>query len=288
MADDATTTVDPAVEAADQILAAAADSVTESGAQVEELVPEAEAEQGAAAAAFSLADIPDDDLLAHLRERKDGSGLSLEDRLRKSERDRERERIRREQGSNERAQQYHAWLTEQIESGKSAEEIAKQTPTFVKANQDYVTAETARAWVETALPHFGVQEQEVLNSVLEGFIESGDVEGLKELAGKTWNAAAAKVKQSAVSDLSLSDIPADSKLHQDVQAHIQSEVEKELAAREKERVETPENPPRTPSGGAPAGIDNLDSMTPEARKAYFNSLTDDERTELWRKLAPGV
>lgn len=286
MADEATLTVDSPVEATDPIVEAVVDSPVESDAPTDDVVQEPETVEGAVeqSPTFSLADLSDDDLLNHLRERKDGSGLSLEERLRKSERDRERERIRREQGSVDRAQQYHAWLTEQLEAGKSAEEIAKQTPTFVKANQDFLTTELAKAWVEAALPLYGVPEQEVIASVLEGFVENGDVNGLGELAKKTWDAAHAKAKQSAVYDIkTLDEIPADAPLRAALREHVQSEVEKELKAREVEQVETPENPPRTPQGSVPAGIERYLNMG--AREAA--SLPEAEYRE-WQRAQSGA
>jgi hypothetical protein len=285
MADDVTTTVDPPAEATDQVLDAPLDS-QESEPVVEELVQDASPEEGAAeaASAFSWTDVPDDDLMAQLRERKDGSGLTLEDRLRKSERDRERERIRREQGSNDRAQAYHTWLTEQIDSGKSAEEIAKQTPTFVKANEEFVTAQLGSAWAKATLDHFDVQDREVLNTVIDGYVESGNVEDMNALAGKLWEAAKSKVEQSAVLNIeSVEDVPKDSKLYASMRKWHEEELGKEIAAREAEARGTTENPPRTPQGSVPAGSERYIDMP--AREA---SALPDEEYKAWQRVQAGV
>lgn len=200
---------------------------------------------------FSLSDIPDEELLSHLRERRDASGLSVEDRIRKSERDKTFAQLKREQGANERVQQYHQWLAEQVANGASAEEIARETPTFVKANEDFARVEVAKAFANKALDGFGLDDE--TRSAYAEQIEAltTEPERLYAIAEQLWEQGASRFTENRVNErignLTLDEIPKDSRLHASLQAHIESEVTKELEARAAEK-EPVANPPRTPKG----------------------------------------
>lgn len=186
--------------------------------------------------------------------------------------------LRRDEGTAERAQAYHEWLTSQVEAGYDPAEIAKQTPLFVKANQDTTRSELGKAWVEASLGHFGEQEQEVIRGVMDTLT---DPTMIGDLASKTWEAAASKVRQAAVANLSLDQIPKTSTLHTEIQALVDAKLTAELAAREIEATRQPTAP--RANGSAPGSVGMTTNqarlMTPEAAA----QLPDAEYAE-WKRM----
>ena len=182
--------------------------------------------------------------------------------------------LRRDQGSIERAQAYHEWLLTQIrEYGDIPPDLAKQTPLMVKANEDYVRAELGKAWVETTLGHFGESEAGIIRSLTDSM--KSDPDSLADLAAKTWDAAANNIRKSALVDLSLSDIPSGSKLHQEITARIQSELTSELGAQRASGARR-ENPPTTPVGAIAGGFnaEEIASMPDADRSRFMQSLSN--------------
>ena len=187
--------------------------------------------------------------------------------------------LRREQGSVERAQGYHQWLVDQLEQGADPAEVAKQTPLYVKANQDTTRSELGKAWVEATLGHFGEQEQEVIRGVLTSF--DGNPESVGDLASKTWEAAATKVRVATVAGLSLDQIPKESALHTEIQALVDGKVTAELAAREIEATRQ-DAPPRV-NGSAPGSV-GMTSTTARAMTTDQAANLPDEQYREWQRL----
>lgn len=186
--------------------------------------------------------------------------------------------LRRDEGTAERAQAYHQWLLEQVNAGYDPDEIAKQTPLFVKANQDTTRSELGKAWVEASLGHFGEQEQEVIRGVMDTLT---DPTMIGDLASKTWEAAASKVRQAAVSNLSLDQIPKTSTLHTEIQALVDGKVTAELEARETEAARLAIGP--RANGSAPGSVGMTTNqarlMTPE----QASQLPEAEYVE-WKRM----
>lgn len=58
--------------------------------------------------------------------------------------------LRRDQGSNERAQGYHSWIVSELAKGVSPEDLARQTPSWIKANEDFTRTELMRSLLRQA------------------------------------------------------------------------------------------------------------------------------------------
>lgn len=193
--------------------------------------------------------------------------------------------VKREQGTVERATQYHQWVTEQIANGADPDEIAKQTPLFVKANEATLRAQLNRMYVEGSRQFFELPESDALSSALEAV--GDDPDQSRVIAESVLQAIYTKGGQKAVGELTLDTVPKESRLYEQIQEAIHKETATELRARETERRAVDPGPV-TPNGVSTSAMtkEGLDAMDPTARRAYIATLGDAERGALWDLIAP--
>lgn len=187
--------------------------------------------------------------------------------------------MRRNQGSNERAQQYQEDLLRRIQAGEDPAELAKQTPLYVKANEDYARAEVLKALTQQAIDLASPDEQSALRALLD---EAGSADAVTKITASTLDALAKRIERQAREALTLDTLPKDSRLYQEIQEYIRREAETEMNAREVERnAVTPG--PRTPTGGSADQMtkERLNNMTSGERLAYLATLTDEQRALAW-------
>jgi hypothetical protein len=201
------------------------------------------------------------------KQRKDGENIG---------RQRREAELRRDQGSVERAQAYHEYLIKQIEeTGYVPQDLIKQTPLMVKANEDYIKTEMSKAWVEATLGHFGESEAGVIRSILDQMENNPD--GMVDLASKTWEAASSSVKRQMLSSLTLNDVPKEAPIYQEINERVRKEIETETNARNLQSNRR-ESTPNTPSGVIAGGMsaEEIVNMSDSDRTRWMSKLSDSD------------
>lgn len=201
------------------------------------------------------------------KQRKDGENIG---------RQRLESELRKDMGSIARAQAYHENLIKKIEeTGYIPPELIRQTPLMVKANEDWVKSQLSKAWVEATLNNFGESEAGVIRSILDSMEENPD--GMVDIASKTWEAAAKTVKAKTLTDLSLDEVPQDSKLYKQIAEKVQKELETELNARNLQGNRRT-NAPTTPSGAIAGGMnaEEIINMSDADRQRWMSKLSDSD------------
>lgn len=171
--------------------------------------------------------------------------------------------LRRDQGANERAQQYHSWLVSELEKGSDPKELARQTPTWVKANEDHTRSELMRALLTQAGE---------LDDTAKGLADTleGTPDELTKVAQVALDAAIKRARQEAVAGISYDALPDAHPLRSYLRDQIAAGVKAELEAQAKEQViaQTSPNPPAV-IGSTPAPPANTPywQLSPEERAA---------------------
>lgn len=179
--------------------------------------------------------------------------------------------MRREQGANDRATAYHAELLRQLEEGADPRELAKQTPGYVKANEDWTRAEVLRGLIAKAreLDEDAVAPLAELAESLQG--NPDEIEKVAQAAiNAVANKSGAAARQALFDIESLDEIPKDSRLYAHVQSLIAKETETEVNARTTEANTLPPMP-STPSGTAaePMTKARYEAMSSADRKQFI-------------------
>ena len=191
--------------------------------------------------------------------------------------------MRREQGTADRAREYHEDLIRRLNAGEDIAELTKQTPLYVKANEDWTRAEIMRGLIAQArtLDEEAVAPLAELADALEG-----NAEEIQKVAQAALNAVANKsgatARQSILDAESLDAVPKDSKLYKAIRAEIERETETEVNAQKTEAKPVPAGP-KTPAGTAtnPMTRQTFESMSRDDQKSYISTLSDTQRDELW-------
>jgi hypothetical protein len=216
-----------------------------------------------ARAPLSLADLSDDDLIAQLRERKNGDGLSLEDRLRKSGADQAIARQRAEAGKVENVQRRTARFlqTHGIDpADASREELGELNALSALAEQDAL-GRIGRAWVQATADEFSVLDRTLLEDSLAAATD--DPSGIDALASRMWIAAREATRLKTLAESSLKDVPEGSQLRAEINAEAQRLADAELSARAL-AASRPDSPPTAPIGAPPSSnLERYRSMSTE-------------------------
>ena len=191
--------------------------------------------------------------------------------------------MRREQGTADRAREYHEDLIRRLNAGEDIAELTKQTPLYVKANEDWTRAEIMRGLIAQArtLDEEAVAPLAELADALEG-----NAEEIQKVAQAALNAVANKsgatARQSILDAESLDAVPKDSKLYKAIRAEIERETETEVNAQKTEAKPVPAGP-KTPAGTAtnPMTRQTFESMSRDDQKSYISTLDEVQRDELW-------
>jgi len=191
--------------------------------------------------------------------------------------------MRREQGTADRAKAYHDDLIRRINAGENFETLTKQTPLYVKANEDWTRVEIMRGLIAQArtLDEEAVAPLAELAEALEG-----NAEEIQKVAQAALNAVANKsgatARQSILDAESLDAVPKDSKLYKAIRAEIEKETETEVNAQKTEAKPVPAGP-KTPVGTAtnPMTRQTFEALSRDDQKAYVGTLSEAQRDELW-------
>lgn len=174
--------------------------------------------------------------------------------------------LRREQGTVENATAYHRWLAEQYQNGADLEQIGRQTPLYVKANQDTTRVEYARNFLQGAA--------DAGDETAKGLLETltGDPEEAVRVAQIALNSMVtrARSEERAAAEA-------------EIEAKWQAKYEADKAADTLEaQIATRSNPPNV-AGAAPGslGMTTQTAMSMTADQAA--RLSDDAFAE-WKKL----
>lgn len=152
--------------------------------------------------------------------------------------------LRLERGTEETARAYQEHLAEKY--GIELDEAdRREAPLWVRAARDTERATYWQTTSEAVLDAFSVTERESIRAAYAQF--EGLPDQMEQIGRQVIDEAVKRQTQTRVSTLALDDIPKDSALWKAVDAHVTSEVEKELAARLAEKSPV-DNPPRTPVG----------------------------------------
>jgi uncharacterized protein (UPF0335 family) len=138
----------------------------------------------------------------------------------------------------------------------------KELPLWVKANRDAERVNTARAFISESLDRLGLPDEERNVYVEQIDALADEPDRLEKIAKDLYEVGTQRGADSKVGNLTLDEVPKDSRLHSSIRAYMEAEIEKELEARASERLQV-ENPPPTPRGSVPAGgAERYRNMTP--------------------------
>ena len=210
--------------------------------------PEESVPAGEGAVPFDYSQI-NDDWIREAREKAPAlKGMLERERLNgentgRQKRDRE---IATERGSEDVAR---AWQEQVLarHGVELSEDVRRQAPLWVQANRTTERLNAAKSLIDKAATAFELGEQQNLSAYMETLVDSPDA--MEELALQVVNAASERSSSKKLRDLTVDDIPKDSKFWTSFEEFKKSEFEKEAAAQAQER-EAPPPPPRTPHGGA--------------------------------------
>ncbi len=154
------------------------------------------------------------------------------------------------------------------------EEDQREAPLWAAANRSAARYEIARSFVEGELDAFDPEDRERITSVMDRLDD--DPDAMEQVRDQVLEIARNRRATSMIADLTLDEVPQNSRLRADLDQHIRSEVEKELAARLAER-ETVDNPPPTPAGGSavPKTLGDLKNMSRDEITTLRKSMGDE-------------
>ncbi len=277
--------VDPtAAPAADSPVVTTPDSpVVASPAAVAASSPVEVADPGLGAEApkpLSLADVSDDDLLAHLRERKNGDGLSLEDRLRKSERDRVESDVRKQAGKRENVEKRTLRFLEAhgIDPSEVTRQEANELMSLYGLAQNDSLGTIGQAWVRATLDEFGVVDRALAEDALKQYMD--DPTDIDALASTMLLAVRDTVAKKTLAESSLKDVPEGSKLHGEILAEANRLAAAEIAAQQT-TANTPGKVPTAPIGG-PGGDEETEFRAASAGQVSYYPADKMARWRSWK------
>ena len=223
------------------------------------------------------ADVSDDDLIAQLRERKNGDGLSLEDRMRKSERDRYAAEERRRLGTVESVQRRTSKFLQKygIDSDDvNPDDLGELNALSELAHLDAL-GNTGEAWVRATAAEMGMSEDPLLAEALAKYRD--DPSDIDSLASRMLLSMRDTVSKRTLAEASPEDVPDGSQLKQWLNTEASRLADAELVAREV-ALQQKDSPPTAPVGAPNPIQDEKFSQMTVAEVSY---LPDVDRA-LWR------
>ena len=223
------------------------------------------------------ADVSDDDLIAQLRERKNSDGLSLEDRMRKSERDRYAAEERRRLGTVESVQRRTSKFLQKY--GLDADDVNPDDLGELNALSELAPLDalgnTGEAWVRATAAEMGMSEDPLLAEALAKYRD--DPSDIDSLASRMLLSMRDTVSKRTLAEASPEDVPDGSQLKQWLNTEASRLADAELLAREV-ALQQKDSPP-TARVGAPNPIQ--DEKFRQMTVAEVSYLPDVDRA-LWR------
>ncbi len=229
---------------------------------------------------LSLADVTDDDLLAHLRERRNGDGLSLEDRLRKSERDRVESDIRKQAGKSENVQKRTLRFLEAhgIDPSEVTRAEANELMSLYGLAQADSLGTIGQAWVRATAQEMGMGDDPLLEEALARYVDNPT--DIDALTSQMLHAMRDSVTKKALAESSLKDVPEGSKLHGEILAEANRLAAAEIAAQQT-TANTPGKVPTAPIGGPGGDEEQRFALMNAAEVSYLDDATRT-RWKTWK------
>ena len=198
-----------------------------------------------------------------------------------AERQRISNEMRQQQGSIVRAQAYHEYIVNQLNNGADAEELAKQTPLYVAANESWMRAELNRMLVEEAIASADEDQRDSMKIDLESATSAND---MRALASKSLIAMRQKAQRDHLSELD-PDVLAEHPRFKDwFQDQVAKRMDEELNAQKTQSASSRRvNTPNIPVGSAPsAGINPVEfsQMSPRDQERMLSNLTPQQEDAL--------
>jgi hypothetical protein len=178
--------------------------------------------------------------------------------------------LRLERGDESVAREYQRQLLDRYGVEISDEDL-REAPSFIKANRDRERVDYWTTHTNAVLDAYDARERENITNALSAF--EGEPDQIEQISRQVIDEAVKRQSGKRVSELTLADIPAESKLYQSIKDYMGTEMAKEAAAQAQEK-EAPPPPPRVPVGDAARGKTKADyaSLTPN----QIANLPDDE------------
>jgi hypothetical protein len=182
---------------------------------------------------------------------------------------------KREQGSVERANAYHQSLIDRLNEGEDIETLKRETPNFVKANEEWTRSEVLRSLAEQAITLAAPDEAEALKSLLD---EAKDVESVTRVTGSVLNAITNKVKRETLDGLDFEELNKHPRFTDWMTSQVKARLEEEMSA-QKTQESIRQNPPAIPTGGASEGGINASefaNMPEREQNRLLETLTEEQ------------
>lgn len=200
-----------------------------------------------------------------------------------AERQRVQNEMRREQGTTERAQQYHQWLVDQLESGADPEALKKEIPLYVTANAGWAQAQVLTQLAQQAIEMAAPETKSALQALLD---RADSPEAITEATGHILNAVTEKSKTDMLSSLDFDALKEHPRFGDWLTSQVKAKMEEEMSAQKTQASARP-NAPKVPSGAAVAGDINIEqylSMDEPSRQRYLTNLTEEQEDALMTAL----
>lgn len=200
-----------------------------------------------------------------------------------AERQRVQNEMRREQGTTERAQQYHQWLIDQLENGVDPESLKREIPLYVNANAGWAQAQILNQLAQQAIEMAAPETKSALQALLD---RVDSFEAITEATGHILNAVTEKSKTDMLSSLDFDALKEHPRFGDWLTSQVKAKMEEEMSAQKTQASARP-NAPKVPSGAAVAGDINIEqylSMDEPAKQRYLSNLTEEQEDALMTAL----
>ena len=160
-----------------------------------------------------------------------------------AERQRVQNEMRREQGTAERAQAYHQWLIDQIESGADTEALKREIPLYVTANAGWAQAQVLTGLAQQAIEIASPEVKPLLQGILN---EADSPEAITKAAGHIVETIVNYSKNDALANLDFNMLKEHPKFGDWITQQVKDKMEEEMSA-QKKQASVRQNAPKVPS-----------------------------------------
>lgn len=196
-----------------------------------------------------------------------------------AERQRIQNEMRREQGSVDKANAYHQYLVNQLNDGVDIEELRKQTPLYVAANEGWLRTGMYQTLAEEAIAMADEDQREFMRGVLSNAMDANDV---RVIATESLNALKQKTKREHLAELDLDTLLETPKFKEWLDDQVSKRISEEASAQKTQSTRRV-NAPNIPIGSAPSvGINPVEfaNMSTRDQERTLSRLTPQQEDAL--------
>ena len=196
-----------------------------------------------------------------------------------AERQRIQNEMRREQGSVDKANAYHQYLVNQLNDGADIEELRKQTPLYVAANEGWLRTGMYQTLAEEAIAMADEDQREFMRGVLSKAMDANDV---RVIATESLNALKQKTKREHLAELNPDTLLETPKFKEWLDDQVSKRIAEEASAQKTQSTRRV-NAPNIPIGSAPSvGINPVEfaNMSTRDQERTLSSLTPQQEDAL--------